>query len=162
FGLSASGVCVYVFRRRLDARPIGALLSTAALVYAACTIVSLFFLVRLRVGLNYSPQNLALMLTIYALAALPFFTGGFLITVAGSRLSSRINTVYAADLIGAAGGCLMLIPLLNRLGAPGVVLTAAALTGIAAVLFADRARRARVLGAGVALLAVPLAAQLSG
>ena len=67
------------------------------------------------------------MLTIYALAALPFFTGGLVITLAISRLSSRINAVYAADLIGAAAGCLLLIPLLDRLGAPGVVLTAAAL-----------------------------------
>jgi hypothetical protein len=162
FGLSASGVCAYVLRHRLDARPIAGLLSTAALVYAACTVVSLFFLVRLRVGLNYSPQNLVLMLTIYALAALPFFTGGFVITLAVSRLSSRINTVYAADLMGAAGGCLILIPLLNWLGAPGVVLTAAAMTVTAAVLFADRAHRARIAGAGALLLAVPLASQLSG
>src|SRR5687768_17825219 len=38
---------------------------------------------------------------------------------------------YAADLIGAAAGCLALIPLLNTLGAPGVVLVAAALSLIA-------------------------------
>ena len=69
------------------------------------------------------------MLTIYALAALPFFTGGLVITLAISRLSARINAVYAADLLGAAAGCLVLIPLLDRLGAPGVVLAAAALCG---------------------------------
>src|SRR5436189_64088 len=85
---------------------------------------------RARVGLSYSPENLRLMLTIYALAALPFFTGGLVITLAISRLTSRINAVYAADLIGAAAGCLVLIPLLDRLGAPGVVLSAAALSTI--------------------------------
>ena len=56
-----------------------------------CTIVALFVLVRLRVGLNYSPRNLVLMLAIYALAALPFFTGGLVVTLAISRLASRIN-----------------------------------------------------------------------
>src|SRR5262245_49341685 len=162
FGLSASGVCAYLAQRRLAARPVSALLSRAALVYAACTVVSLFFLVRLRVGLNYSPQNLALMLTIYALAALPFFTGGFVITLAISRLASRINTVYAADLTGAAAGCLILIPLLNRLGAPGVVLTAAAMAVLAAVLFADRDQRPRIAAAGIVLLLVPAAGQFSG
>src|SRR5919201_6642651 len=106
FGLSASGVVAYICRARLDRHPADELLARQSVVYAVATIVSLFVLVRLRVGLNYSPQNLALMLTIYALAALPFFTGGFVITLAVSRLSSRINTVYAADLIGAAGGCL--------------------------------------------------------
>ena len=33
-------------------------------------------------ALNYSPDNLRLMLTIYALAALPFFTGGLVVTLA--------------------------------------------------------------------------------
>src|SRR5262245_38268259 len=128
FGLSASGVVAYVARRWLDRRSTDRLLAVQSMVYAVATLVALFFLVRLRVGLNYSPENLRLMLTIYALAALPFFCGGLVITLAISRLTSRINAVYAADLIGAAGGCLVLIPLLDRLGAPGVVLTGAAMS----------------------------------
>src|SRR6185436_5620420 len=77
------------------------------------------------------------------LAALPFFTGGLVVTFAISRLASRISALYAADLIGAAGGCLVLIPLLDRLGAPGVVLAAASLTLGAALLFAPATLRAR-------------------
>src|SRR3954468_1212894 len=136
FGLSASGVFAYLLRSRLDRHAAHGLLSRQSLIHAACTIVALFWLVRLRVGLNYSPRNLALMLTIYALAALPFFSGGLVVTLAISRLTQQINAVYAADLIGAAAGCLLLIPLLDRLGAPGVVLTASALSVAAAVLFA--------------------------
>ena len=63
----------------------------------------------------------------------------------------RINAVYAADLTGAAAGCLVLIPLLDRLGAPGVVLTAAALALIAAVLFAPPVDRARFAGGGAVI-----------
>ncbi len=162
FGLSASGVFAYVARRRLSAYGTSALLSSASLVYAACTIVSLFALVRLRVGLNYSPANLALMLTIYALAALPFFTGGFVVTMAVSRFTSRINAVYAADLLGAASGCVILIPLLDRLGAPGVVLAAAVMAIGAATLFAAEETRQRAAAAGAMLLAVPLAGQVTG
>ena len=162
FGLSASGVFTYLARRRLDTWRLESLLSTASIVYAGCTIVALFFLVRLRVGLNYSRTNLALMLTIYALAALPFFTGGFVITLAVSRLAARINAVYAADLIGAAAGCLVLIPLLDRLGAPGVVIAAAAMAIAAALLFADRAARSRAVVAGIALLTIPITGQFSG
>jgi spermidine synthase len=162
FGLSASGVYVYVVRKWLDRTATDELLSNQSLVYAATTIVALFCLVRLRVELVYSPANLALMLLIYALAALPFFAGGLVVTLAISRLSSRINAVYAADLIGAAGGCLMLIPLLDRLGAPGVVLSAAALSIVAAVLFAPRAKRVRIGSIGAVLLLVPIAGQLSG
>jgi predicted membrane-bound spermidine synthase len=162
FGLSASGVFAYLFRRRLDTYPTARLLGWQSMVYAACTIVSLFVLVRLRVGLNYSPRNLALMLAIYTLAALPFFTGGLVITLAISRLSSRINAVYAADLIGAAAGCVILIPLLNWLGAPGVVLMAAAFSIAAALLFVSPGDRLGVGAAGALMIAVPLAGQLTG
>ena len=58
----------------------------------------------------------------------------------------------------------MLIPLLDRLGAPGVVLTAAALGVAAAVLFAPPGRpRARIaLWRARRFSLVPLAGQLSG
>src|SRR5439155_8819329 len=111
FGLSASGVFTYVFRERLERQPSEWLLARQAVVYAVCTTLALFFLVRLRLGLTYSPRTLGLMIAIYLLAALPFFTGGLVITLAISRFSSQITAVYAADLVGAAIGCLLLIPL---------------------------------------------------
>lgn len=162
FGVSASGVFAYVMRRRLDRRSTDAVLAVQSIVYAVATIVALFWLVRLRVGLNYTPRNLGLMLTIYALAALPFFAGGLVVSIAISRLASRINAVYAADLIGAAGGCLVLIPLLDRLGAPGVVLTAAALSIAAALLFAPASSRRNLSAVGAVVLAIPMTGQLSG
>src|SRR5436309_3333711 len=162
FGISASGVFAYITGPRLERWPTDTLLAAESVIYAGGTIVALFWLVRLRVGLNYSPHNLALMLAIYALAALPFFAGGLVVTLAISRLSSRINAVYAADLMGAAAGCLMLIPMLDRLGAPGVVLSAAALSIAAAVLFAPRANRRAIAGVGTVVLLVPIAGQLSG
>src|SRR2546423_5230959 len=58
FGLSASGVYAYVARHRLDRRPTSTLLARQSVVYAVCTPVSLFVLVRLQVGLNYTPRNL--------------------------------------------------------------------------------------------------------
>jgi spermidine synthase len=162
FGLSSSGVCAYVFRGWFDRRSTDRLLAIESLVYAVATIVALFVLVRLRVGLSYSRTNLVLMLTIYALAALPFFTGGLIITFAVTRLTSRIHAVYAADLLGAAGGCLLLIPLLDRVGAPGVVLTAAAMSVAGALLFAPATIRKPVLIAGAVILAVPFVGQVSG
>src|SRR3989454_4317455 len=162
FGFSASGVFAYIARRRFDRVATDTLLAHQSVVVAVCTIAALFVLVRLQVGLNYSPRNLALMLTIYALAALPFFAGGLVIPLAISRLASRINAVYAADLMGAAAGCLILTPLLDRVGAPGAVLCAAALPLIAAWLFAPAASRGRVAGVGTIIILLTLAGQLSG
>jgi hypothetical protein len=162
FGLSASGVSVYVLRARLAKADTKELLAVGALVHALATLVALACLVRIRVGLNYTPTNLALMLAIYLLAALPFFFGGAVISLAFARLSDRVNVIYAADLLGAAAGCLILIPLLNNLGAPGVVLSAAFLSAIAAVLFAPASARRRMAIAAAAICVVPLSAHLVG
>ena len=160
FGLSASAVLVYVLRHRLAAAATPRLLAAGAIAHAVATLAALACLVRIRVGLNYSPENLALMLAIYALAALPFLTGGGVIALAFARLPARINVLYGADLLGASAGCLALIPLLNMLGAPGVVMVAAALALLAAVCFTPR--RGPVLAAAAVVLGVPLAAQVAG
>src|SRR5688572_19626866 len=99
FGLSASAVLVYVLRGRLAHVSTSRLLAIGAIAHGVATLAALAWLVRIRVGLNYSPENLALMLAIYGLAALPFFTGGAVVSLAFARLTSRINTLYAADLL---------------------------------------------------------------
>jgi spermidine synthase len=162
FGLSASGVYVYLARRALARRPPGVVLAVHALVYAVVTTVSLAVLLRLRVGLNYSLHNLLLMLAIYALAALPFFAGGAVLSLAISRLAARINLVYAADLGGAAIGCLLLLPLLNELGAPGVIFVTAAFGAAAAVCFAPPAARGRHAAAAVTIVAAAWTAHAAG
>src|SRR4051812_43046244 len=114
FGLSASGVYVYLARKPFGAKGTSSLLARHALFFAGTTVLSLAALVRIRVGLNFSYSNLAKMIAIYTLAALPFFTGGSVISLAISRLSKRVNAVYGADLIGASLGCLLLLPLMNQ------------------------------------------------
>jgi hypothetical protein len=162
FGLSASGVFVYVTRRRLARADSRTLLARLAIVHAVSTLLALALLVRLRVGLTYSPDNLLRMLAIYGLAALPFFTGGAVISLAFARYTARINVLYAGDLLGAAAGCVALIPLLNVLGAPGVVMVAAALSLAAAVAFAPRPLRARTAVLAAGLIAMPAGAQATG
>jgi hypothetical protein len=158
FGLSASGIYVFVARRWLLRTAPEPLLAGHALAYSVVTIVALVALVRLRVGLNYSPENLRLMLATYCLATLPFFFGGAVLSIAISRYASRVNVVYAFDLAGAATGCLLLIPLLNWMGAPGAVIAAALLAAGAAVLFQPAGRRRTVgsIAAAIAVLVAPI------
>src|ERR1700746_2325315 len=58
FGVSASGVFAYAARRRLASLAAAPLLAGESLLFAFCTVASLFFLIRLRVGLSYSRENL--------------------------------------------------------------------------------------------------------
>ena len=134
FGLSASGVYVFLMRERWKDVPTERLLSTHAFAYTIGTVVALFVLVHLRVGLSYTPSNIAVMSLVYLMSAIPFFLGGATISLAISRLSANINAVYAADLLGAGAGCLLLMPALNVLGAPNAIVVSALLGAVAGVL----------------------------
>ncbi len=162
FGLSASGVYVYLLRRRYRSGSAHRLLAIHAWLFAIASVAALGALVRIHVGLNYSPANLVKMILIYGLAALPFFTGGAVISLAIARFSDRVNMVYGADLIGAAAGCLLLLPLLNGFGAPGVVLLAALLGSAAALLFVERRDLPIAVAASAIAICVPGGALATG
>jgi hypothetical protein len=134
FGLSASGVYVFLMRERWKDVPTERLLATHAFAYTIGTVVALFVLVNLRVGLSYTPSNIAVMSLVYLLSAIPFFLGGATISLAISRLSANINAVYAADLLGAGAGCLLLMPALNILGAPNAIVVSALMGAAAGAL----------------------------
>jgi hypothetical protein len=161
FGLSASGVLVYLLRDRLSNASIRGLLCAGSLVHATATLLGLALLVRIRIGLDSTPDNLLRPVAIYVLAALPFLAGGAVLSLAFARLTGRINMLYGADLLGAAAGCLALVPLLNQLGAPGVVIAAASLATVAAICLAPETRRRWVAYAAVLLAGVPAALQVS-
>lgn len=137
FGLSASGVYVFLMRDRWRGTPTGRLLAGHAFAFTVVTAIALAVLVRMRVGLDFSGRTIALMGALYVMSALPFFAGGATITLAISRLAANINAVYAADLLGASAGCLLLMPALNLLGAPGAIVGAALLGGIGGLCLSD-------------------------
>ena len=158
FGLSASGVYVFLMRDRWRDVPTGRLLSAHAFAYSVVTVLALMVLVRLRVGLTYTPSNIALMSLMYLISAMPFFAGGAAVSLAISRLSANVNAVYAADLLGAGAGCLLLMPALNLLGAPGAIAASAVLGVGAATQFADSPETRRLIVLGPVLIAVVLGA----
>jgi len=159
FGLSASGVYVFLMRERWRAVATEQLLVNHAAGFAVATVGALGVLVRIHVGLTYTPSNIALMSVTYLVSAIPFFAGGAVISIAISRLSRRVNAVYAADLLGAASGCLLLMPALNLIGAPKAVLFAGLAGGVGAAQ-AFSASGARRSGKLVALWALAVVVAL--
>ena len=162
FGLSASGVYVFLMRDRWRNVPDERLLATHAFAYAIVTVLALTVLVKLRVGLTYTPSNIAIMSVMYLLSALPFFAGGAAVSLAISRFRANVNAVYAVDLLGAGAGCLLLMPALNRLGAPGAIVASALLGSLAAACFAPPAARRRFAILATAFVAVVVAAGAAG
>ena len=140
FGVGVASVLVHVAQRTLvtaEGRPP---LSAFAGLLALSLVAADFLLVHLGSEWSRHPptsatQALGEMLALFALAALPFFAGGLTVCIAMSRNAASAPPLYAADLAGAALGCLAVVPLLGLLGGPGALVGSAAFAGVAALLF---------------------------
>lgn len=143
FGLGAGGVLSYYFPQRGRAlhRKLAFLSSVNALAVAAMLFVLL---------------NRAPIAVVYFCAAVPFSLAGLVVSLAIGDTIERVDRVYFFDLLGAAGGCMLLIPLLNVVGGPSAVLGAGALYAAAAAVWFGLvgSARGRVGGVSLALLLV--------
>lgn len=162
FGLSASSVFIYVTPRLHPPEGVAKQMQSYAALFWLVASVSAIVLLRMRVSPDYSVGNAFRMIGVYLLAAAPFLAGGAGLALAVSRLHGDIGRVYAADLLGAAAGCMLLIPVLNAIGGPGALLLAAGLGALASLLFAGSGGRVRTGAAWIPLTgaAAALAIQL--
>ena len=153
FGLGAGGVFSYIvsgWRTSLFVK-LGRLSAVNSLL------VVLALVVVLAQGDQSDNWRLAL---IYFTTALPFFVSGTIVSLAISETLEKVDRVYFFDLLGAAGGCLLLIPLLNNLGGqggPGAVLSVAVLFAAAGAVWHSMGGsitgRAACVGLSLALVA---------
>jgi len=136
FGSGASGVFVYLFRRRLENFSTPGLMSLSASLLALGTVFALLVILDNPLKFQGGMENYYRLAKIYSATALPFFFAGCTVTLGITRFAREISRLYLFDLLGAAGGCLLLIPVLNRIGAINAVMLVAALAAAAAVVFA--------------------------
>lgn len=101
-------------------------------------------------------KGMAYFLVMYFMLALPFFLSGLSFTIIFSKFSGRIQSLYFWDLVGAAIGCVILVPLLPPIGPGGLLFLACALGLWASALFTEnRGWSAAALIAGVCVVAIP-------
>src|ERR1700760_4347389 len=156
-GLGSGGVFAHIRKewlKRFDMRSLGARL---------CLLNSIFILgsvevvLHTPVSLEVNGANFGKLTIIYLAAAVPFFLTGLLFSVLFARSSEKISQLYGADLAGGASACLLVVPLLNFIGAPNALLLASAFMAVAAALWADQIKLRRVAYA-LALIFILLAA----
>src|SRR5262249_3871491 len=87
-------------------------------------------------GDDTAPRTLVSVGLLYLTCAVPFVCGGAAITWALLGRSDALPRLYRADLLGAAAGGLLLIPLLDRLGGIDTVLAVPVFALAAPGLFA--------------------------
>src|SRR4051812_3954393 len=128
FGLGIGGVFSYIVAGWKA--PLYIRLGRLSMANTSCVLLSL--IVILAQGNNLTNLNLVL---IYFTTALPFFVSGTIVSLAISETMERVNRVYFFDLLGAAAGCLVLLPLLEWLGGPSTVVSAGIFFAVAAAIW---------------------------
>lgn len=146
FGLGAGGLFAYAFRGR--SRRLFWKLGGLAVANSGVIVVTLAFVLT-RQG---DPDGATLAL-VYLMSALPFFFAGTIISTAIAETVERVERVYFFDLLGAAAGCLLLVPLLNFIGGPNAVIGSAILFAAASAIWftLGASVMGRIVAVGVAL-----------
>jgi spermidine synthase len=154
FGLSASAVFIHVAARLHPPDRLASQFWRYALGFAVCTTAVAFLFLRTPIGSVFTSRDLLALAGVYTLSAVPFFAAGACLALAVSRMHDDINRVYGADLVGAAAGCLLFIPILDLFGGAGPLVGASALGACAAACFAEtRTRRIVAVTLSIAALA---------
>src|ERR1700690_576500 len=161
-GLGAGGVFAYLLKARLSGVPTRRLAALLCMLNSVVVFVVLEIVLHVPVALQVSWRNFERLTTLYLAAAVPFFLTGLLFAVVFARETHRIPRLYGADLCGGALACLAVVPLLNWVGGPNVILVAAAAMAAAGAIWAEARSPRRNAVLLVLALAVLVGANYSG
>src|ERR1700747_2365454 len=161
-GLGAGGVFAYLRKTqlsRIGTRPLAAWLCglNAIVIPFVLEIV-----LHVPVSLELSWNNLLKLTVLYLAAAVPFLLTGVLFSVVFARETLTITRLYGADLLGGALACLSVVPLLNWIGGPNVILFAATVMALAGMVWANSRGIKNVALTIAAVLVLLIAVNYSG
>ncbi len=86
------------------------------------------------IAIGSNPQALAILALYYVVVTVPFFFAGLAVATVFTCRPERIGTLYAWDLLGAALGCAVSVPIIWQIETPAAVSSGALAIGAAALL----------------------------
>lgn len=155
FGLTAGAMLVFVLPARFEGQKAKAWLPVSSLLFSIAIALSFVLQLAIRIDpTSHSLPNLLAQAGTYVIVSVPFCLSGIAICLALTKFPAQVSRLYAADLAGAAAGCILIILALRVMGdAPSVILLLSAIAAAGAFCFAREARRPR-FGAICAMVAL--------
>jgi spermidine synthase len=155
-GMTAGAVAVFVRPERYADADIGKRIASNALGFALAIPVAITVALALPLEPVTDLMTFSALLLIGTVLAVPFVLGGIALTLALTRSGLPTGIVYGVDLIGAALGCALVVPVLRVIDAPSAAVLSAAIAALAAVCFASAeglpVRRAWLTALGLLLV----------
>jgi SAM-dependent methyltransferase len=145
FGMTVGAVIVYLRPHRFDSAVAPRRMAEGAFYYAISIVIG--FLVYLKIPFvgDSSPEGIAWLAVAYVVIAVPFVFSGITVAVALTRFPRHVGRLYAADLIGAALGCILLIATIDLAGGPTSIFVVATLVACGAVAFAAGSKEPKLV-----------------
>ncbi len=151
-GIGASGVLVYLRPRWFTAERMSSQLAWLCSAFGASIVVSYVAIITLAARSYSALEQLGTYVALVAAALVPFFFGGLVLSVVFTHRAAHIARLYRIDLVGAAAGAVLALPLLQALGGPLIVPVLAALATAAGAAYAWHARHGAATMAALLLL----------
>ena len=132
FGLGAGGILAYwIDAAGRSTASLWPRLGRLATANALCTVVALWTVLQWPLSYEIAWRGALVLAMVYLMCAFPFLLAGVVISLSIAKTIRDVSKVYFSDLLGAAAGCLLLIPLLDRAGGPGAVIMAGSMFALA-------------------------------
>ncbi len=135
FGMTVGAMLVYLFPGSFPYDRSKYYLGLSSLLFAVSILPS--FLTHLSIPF-VTQRSIAALYSVgltYAVISVPFVFSGMCVTLALTRFPRQVSKLYAADLAGAAIGCILLIYTLKITDGPTAVVVVAFLASVGAVFF---------------------------
>jgi hypothetical protein len=139
FGMTVGAVAVFLKPDYYTAGRAKAQMAQNALLFSLWSLFSFLVHLQVRFHPEMSPAGLASTALTFGVLAMPFVFAGICVTIALTRFPAGVSRLYAADLAGAAAGCILLAIVLGPLDGPTALVLVAFSAGLGALLFAGEA-----------------------
>jgi len=139
FGMTVGAITIYLLPNVFAPERAKHFLTVSSLLFAVSTVLS--FLIHLCIPFfpDTSLVGLFSVPLTYLIISVPFMFSGIAVCLALTRFPRQVSSLYAADLLGAAFGCILLIYALKFTDALTAVFGVALLGAVAALLFSTDA-----------------------
>jgi hypothetical protein len=151
-GMTAGAVLVFVVPTFFGDSVIPERLAQSALGFAIATPCSAAIALSMPLAPVDDFMSFIGLLGIGCVLAAPFVLGGITLTLALTRAGLPPNVAYGVDLVGAASGCALVIPMLAWFDAPSATVVTSSLAALASAAFAKadaRSMRTALVSAGI-------------
>lgn len=141
FGMTLGAVLVYLFSAWFTPARARLNLALSSLVFGVTAAWSLDLHLRFAIVPSDVTSPLSQLALAYGIISVPFIFSGIATAIVLTQFPRHINRLYAADLAGAAAGCVLLIGALDVVGGPRTVFLVAAAAMLASLAFLRKAAK---------------------